>query len=36
MAPSRPAVFSWQWPLVAVTALAIVAGAAIVIWALWS
>ena len=36
MAPGRPAVHSWQWPLVAVTALALTGGIAAVVWALWS
>jgi hypothetical protein len=36
MAPRRPAVFAWQWPLVILTGVSIVAGLAIVAWVLWN
>jgi hypothetical protein len=36
MAPRRPAVFPWQWPLVILTGVSIVAGLAIVAWMLWN
>jgi hypothetical protein len=35
MAPRRPAVFPEQWPLVALTAIVVLAGIAIVAWSLW-
>jgi hypothetical protein len=36
MAPRRPAVLPGQWPLVVLSALALAAGVAIVVWALWN
>jgi hypothetical protein len=33
-AAGRPAVFPEQWPLVLVTALAVIGGIAVVVWAL--
>jgi hypothetical protein len=34
LAPSRPAVFPEQWPLLLVTALAVAGGIAVVVWLL--
>jgi hypothetical protein len=36
MAPRRPAVFPEQWPLVAVSALAVLGGVALAVYAVWS
>ena len=35
LAPSRPAVFPEQWGLVLVTSAAVLAGIAVVVYALW-